>query len=564
LQFDEEKRDERLEEMRRKEEEDLVKILSEKYGTPHIDLTGISIEGDALRLIPEDRARGAGMAAFGITGKKLDIAVLSPERNEVKIEVEELKSKGYVPFLYMASRRSLERAWGRYKEISQSFEAKAGIIDVSEEFLAQMAEKIKSVKDIKETTEKIIKENKGHKISAMFELLLAGAVALDSSDIHIEPEEKEVHIRFRLDGVLESVLTIDFETYRLVNSRTKLISGLKLNVKDSAQDGRFSIKMSGTETEVRTSTIPGTYGESIVLRILNPKAIGVPFEELGIDARLFKIIEAEIRKPNGIILTTGPTGSGKTTTLYAILKKIYDPGTKMITIEDPVEYHLAGITQTQVEEEKGYTFLNGLRAALRQDPDVIMVGEIRDSETAKVAINAALTGHLVFSTLHTNTAAGTIPRFIDLGVNPKIISSALNLSLAQRLVRKLCSACKKEDVPNADEAKKISSVLERIKKENKLYAFEEIGENKDGKKFFRAVGCDKCNNTGYKGRIGVHEGILADEAIEKIITENPSEREIERAAVPQGILTLAEDGIVKVLKGITSLEEIERVVELGE
>ncbi len=562
IDFDETKRDERMAELRKREEEDLVKMLSEKYGVPYIDLTGISIEGDALRLIPEAKAREVGMAAFQVVGKKLLVAVLSPEKKEVKIAVGELEAQGFVPFLYMVSNASLARAWGRYKEISQSFATRAGIMDISTEFLNEVAVKIKTLRDIRETVETIARENKGHKISAMFEIILAGAIAIDASDVHIEPEADAVKLRFRLDGVLESLMSIDFDTYRLLNSRTKLISGLKLNIKDSPQDGRFSIKISGAEIEIRTSILPGAYGESIVLRILNPKTISVPFENLGIEGRLFKIIEREIRKPNGIILTTGPTGSGKTTTLYAVLKKIYDPGEKIITIEDPIEYHLPGITQTQVEEEKGYTFAGGLRSVLRQDPDVVMVGEIRDAETAKTAINAALTGHLVFSTLHTNNAAGTIPRLIDLGVNPKIISSALNIALAQRLVRKLCEACKKEGVPNKEESLTITAVLARIKKENKLYALEELGDNSNGAKIWRAVGCVKCNNTGYKGRIGIHEGILTDENIEKIIAENPSEREIKKAAESQGILDLAEDGLVKVLKGITSLEELERVVEL--
>lgn len=537
-------------------------MLSEKYGVPYADLTGVSIENDALRLIPEQKARDSGVVAFKVTGKKLYLAVTSPEKTQTKEIVGELESRGYVPFLYMVSHSSLDRAFNRYKEISGSFVTKAGILDISTDFLNEIAGKIKSVRDVRETVEDILRQNKGHKISAMFEIILAGAIAVDASDVHIEPEESSVRLRFRLDGVLETILSLDFDTYNLLASRVKLLSGLKLNIKDDAQDGRFSIKISGAEIEIRTSVIPGSYGESIVLRLLNPKAISVPFEQLGIDTRLLKIIEREIRKPNGIILTTGPTGSGKTTTLYAVLKKIYDPGTKVITIEDPIEYHLSGITQTQVEEEKGYTFAAGLRSALRQDPDVIMVGEIRDSETATTAINAALTGHLVFSTLHTNNAAGTIPRLIDLGVNPKIISSALNISLAQRLVRKLCETCKKEGVPNKEESAVIGATLARIAQENKLYSLKDLGDNSLGGKIWRAVGCDTCNNTGYKSRIGIHEGILTDEAIEKIINENPSEREIKKIALPQGILDLAEDGIVKVLKGITSLDELERVVEL--
>ncbi len=562
LDFDEEKQSGRRAEFRKREEEDLVKMLSEKYSVPYVDLSGVAIEGDALRLIPEQKARDEGIVAFKVTGKKLYIAVISPEKTQTKEIVSGLESRGYIPFIYMVSRASLDRALKRYKEISGSFETKAGILDISEEFLNEIAGKIKSVRDIRETVEGIMRQNKGHKISAMFEIILAGAIAVDASDVHVEPEEDKVKLRFRLDGVLEAIMSLDFDTYNLLASRVKLLSGLKLNVKDAAQDGRFSIKISGTEIEIRTSVIPGAYGESIVLRLLNPKTIAVPFEELGIDERLFKVIEREIRKPNGIILTTGPTGSGKTTTLYAILKKIYSPGTKVITIEDPIEYHLAGITQTQVEDKKGYTFASGLRSALRQDPDVIMVGEIRDGDTATTAINAALTGHLVFSTLHTNNAAGTIPRLIDLGVNSKIISSALNISLAQRLVRRLCEFCKKEGAPNKDEAAIINATLARLKKENKLYAFKEIGENAEGKKMWRAVGCDKCNQTGYKSRIGVHEGILTDEAIEKIINTNPSEREIKKAALPQGIMDMAQDGMVKVLKGITSLDELGRVVEL--
>lgn len=562
IQFDEEKRDERLNELRKREEEELVKMLSSKYGVAYADLSAVPLEGDALHLITEAKAREAGLAPFQATGKKILVAVLAPERKETVLAISELQSRGFIPFLYMVSKGSIERAWGRYKELSQSFETKAGILDISTDFLNDISEKIKNIHDIRETVGEVMRKNEGHKISSMFEIILAGAIAVDASDVHIEPEEGAVKIRFRLDGVLEAIMSLDFETYKLLNSRVKLISGLKLNVKDSAQDGRFSIKISGVEVEIRTSVLPGAYGESVVLRLLNPNSISVPFEQLGIDERLLKIIEREIKKPNGIILTTGPTGSGKTTTLYAILKKIYDPGTKVITIENPIEYHLSGITQTQVEDEKGYSFASGLRSVLRQDPDVIMVGEIRDSETATTAINAALTGHLVFSTLHTNNAAGTIPRLIDLGINPKIISSALNIALAQRLVRKLCEFCKKESVPNEKEVRVITSILERIKNENKLYALEEIGANKNGGKMWRPEGCPKCNGTGYKGRIGVHEGILTDENIEKIINENPSEREIKRAAEPQGLLDLAEDGMVKVLKGITSLEELERVVEV--
>ena len=280
-------------------------------------------------------------------------------------------------------------------------------------------------------------------------------------------------------------------------------------------------------------------------------------EELGINEKLLNIILHELKKPNGMILNTGPTGSGKTTTLYAFLKKIHTPEIKIITIEDPIEYHLKGIVQTQVEEEKGYTFLEGLRSALRQDPDVIMVGEIRDEETAEIAVNASLTGHLVFSTLHTNNAAGTFPRLIDLGVNSKVITSAINIAMAQRLVRKLCNKCKKKSVLGGKENVLIKKVLDSISDKNYL-------KDLDAQNVYEEVGCQECNFTGYKGRTGIYEAVLTDEKIENIVIQNPSEREINKASESQGILNMKQDGILKILQGMTSLDELSRVIDLEE
>ena len=363
-------------------------------------------------------------------------------------------------------------------------------------------------------------------------------------------------MRFRIDGILTDVLHFDSETFELLLSRIKLVSELKLNVKEKAQDGRFSIKLTDIEIEVRTSLLPGPYGESVVMRILNPNSIAIDLEKLGIHPRLLEIFKKEIRKPNGLILTTGPTGSGKTTTLYAFLKKIYTPDIKVVTIENPIEYHLEGIVQTQAEAPKGYSFAEGLRSALRQDPDVIMVGEIRDDETAGVAINAALTGHLVFSTLHTNNAAGSFPRLLDLGVNPKVISSALIISIAQRLVRTLCQDCKKEIPLEGANKKTIDQIIETIP--DPIYL---EGIQRD--QIWSAVGCPKCSGLGFKGRIGIFEAILVDAEIEKMIITNPSERDIREAAKSQKLLTLAQDGIIKVLSGVTTLEELDRVVDFS-
>jgi type II secretory ATPase GspE/PulE/Tfp pilus assembly ATPase PilB-like protein len=447
--------------------------------------------------------------------------------------------------------------WSRYKDLSYSFETKSGSLDISNDEIIQLVSSVGSISDIKKMVENVLGQKKTFRTSRILEIILAGSIALKASDIHIEPEDEKIRLRYRLDGVLTDVLYFDKNTFNLIVSRIKLISELKINVTTIAQDGRFSIKLSGQEIEVRTSLLPGPNGESVVLRVLNTNAIGVDIDKLNIHPKLLSILKKEIAKPNGMILTTGPTGSGKTTTLYAFLKKIYSPEIKIITIENPIEYHLEGIVQTQTEPSKGYTFAEGLRSALRQDPDVIMVGEIRDSETATTAINASLTGHLVFSTLHTNNAAGSFPRLLDLGVNYKVIASALNISIAQRLVRTLCSVCKKEVLLEGEDKKLVERIVSNIS--DKSYLSEIQME-----KIWHSVGCEKCNNTGYKGRMGVHEAILMDSKIEEAILKNPSERDIREASKEQGLLNLSQDGILKVLQGHTSIDELERVVDLSQ
>jgi type II secretory ATPase GspE/PulE/Tfp pilus assembly ATPase PilB-like protein len=455
----------------------------------------------------------------------------------------------------MVSHQSLEKVWNRYKDLSYSNETKEGALDISSEQIKNFLDGVKSVDDVKKLISDLLVDPKAYKISHLLEILVAGALALKASDIHVEPEEHIVRIRFRLDGVLIEILQFDHKIFRLLQSRIKLLSGMKLNV-GSAQDGRFSIILGEKEIEIRASVLPSAYDESIVMRVLNPDSISVRLEDLGIPKRLMTILDREVSKPEGMILTTGPTGSGKTTTLYAFLKKIYTPGIKIITIENPIEYHLAGLVQTQTNAEKGYTFLEGLRSALRQDPDVIMVGEIRDKETAEIAVNSALTGHLVFSTLHTNNAAGTFPRLIDLGVNPKIITSALSLSMAQRLVRALCPVCKKKVLLTGRAKDVVARIVLSIK--NISDYIDTVPDS-----IYEPVGCKECNNTGYRGRLGIYEAIMRSEALEHAVNNNPSEREIWKAVEDQGILRLQQDGILKILLGQTSLDELERVVDLG-
>jgi len=562
--FDEEKQNKQLDDLHRLEEEELVATLAEsKYGLPYVDLTRLGIDNEALRAIDEKDSREMHVAPFKLSGKNIMIALRSPSDDLISKLKEQLERKALVPTFYMVSMASLNKVWDRYKELSLAESSKVGGLEISADILRETAKNIGKMQDIEKAVKDALAGNQIHKISHMLEIILAGAIAIKASDIHVEAEEKQARLRLRLDGVLQDVMFFGLDIYHLLNSRIKLMSGMKLTTSLGAQDGRFSIAEDKEEISIRCSMIPGAYGESIVMRILDPKSLQGKLEEFGIEPYLFSIIEQEIAKPNGLILITGPTGSGKTTTLYAFLNKIYSSEIKIITIEDPIEYHLKGITQTQTNDEKGYTFLEGLRSALRQDPDVVMVGEIRDAETAKIAVESALTGHMVFSTLHTNNAAGVIPRLIDLEVNPKILVSALSLSIAQRLVRRLCPVCKKEKVPTETEAKTIKMILEEAKAEEK--DLKKFGIDFDAPiKLYSPVGCEKCNITGYKGRIGIFEAIKTDEAIEKIMPENPSEREIKKIAAKQGILSMRQDGVVKMLTGITSYDEVASVVDLNE
>lgn len=529
-------------------------MLSEKHGLPYADLSRMTIDIDALKLIPESKAHEGNMAIFQKVSRRLQIAVLNPILAKTKKILEELASQGYKTELFLVSETSLERAWSRYKEIPSFEEMSVGSIDVSPERLEEFHTKIKNISDFVHLLTPYVKAKKIRRVSEIVEAILAGALALDASDIHLEPQEKTTKIRFRLDGVLHDIIDFATSSYNLILSRIKLISEMKLNIHDRAQDGRFTIQAKGINIEVRVSSLPGPFGETLVLRVLNPKTIALTLKDLGMHPVFQEIIERELRRPNGMLLTTGPTGSGKTTTLYAFIKSKNKPELKIITIEDPIEYHIAGINQTQVNPAKKYTFANGLRSILRQDPDVILVGEIRDLETAEIAMHAALTGHLVFSTLHTNNAAGTIPRLIDLKANPSIIAPAINAALAQRLIRRLCDHCKKKVKPTPKEAKIITETLNKIADKYKK------GIEKTDV-FWKAGGCNKCNNIGYKGRIGIFEAFLVDDTVEKLILKKPSEGDLKEAMKKQEMITMFQDGILKVLEGQTSLEELMRIGE---
>ncbi|KPJ54727.1 hypothetical protein AMJ47_03800 [Parcubacteria bacterium DG_72] len=406
---------------------------------------------------------------------------------------------------------------------------------------------VKTIPNFKKKIEQSLKK----KTTELIEIMLAGAIRLKASDIHIEPEEEEVKLRVRLDGILQDVLFLDNKIYKALTSRIKLLARLKLNVSDRPQDGRFSILFKDSAIEIRASSLPAEYGESIVMRILDPKNL-INVESLGLRDDMTKVFNREIQQPNGMIVVTGPTGSGKTTTLYAILRRLNKPEIKIITIEDPIEYHLEGINQTQVDHKKGYDFASGLRSIMRQDPDVVLVGEIRDLETAQIALQAALTGHLVLSTLHTNDATGTVARLQALGEKPVNISPAINIAIGQRLIRKVCSECKRMEIATTLELKQIKDALKGVK--------IKMPEIKSELKIVRAVGCKECNNTGYKGRLGVFEFFLIDDEMEKFILTSPSIVEMKEKAIKKGMITMQQDGFIKVVEGKTTIEEIKRVI----
>ncbi len=417
---------------------------------------------------------------------------------------------------------------------------------------AKLAEVQKQVTNVLEFRKKI-EESLASPATELLAVILTGAITLDASDIHVEPEDKESKIRLRMDGILHDVIVFDPRVYKTLLARVKLLSEVKLNVTDRPQDGRFTILIGDTIVEIRASTLPSEYGESIVLRTLNPKSL-IEIEALGLRKDLVEIFEKEIKKPNGMIIVTGPTGSGKTTTLYAILKKINKPEIKIITIEDPIEYRLEGLSQTQVEPAKGYDFASGLKSIMRQDPDVILVGEVRNLETAEIACQASLTGHLVFSTLHTNDAAGAVARLIDLGVRPISIAPALNMIVAQRLPRKVCKKCATFAKPSLIELGKIKKGLAGVGREILPKSF--FTKNL---KIPKAQGCPYCNATGYKGRIGVYETFLVDDQMEKFILTNPSIVALREMAIKKGMVLMHQDALIKVLEGITTIEEIDRV-----
>lgn len=534
-----------------REKERATEGMAGQLGFPYINLKGFPIASDYLRLIPKEKSKELKAICFFKDDNSIKLAAVDPEVAGLKDVISQLREKFFNIRidLFLITEHSFQCAYKLYEHVHIPKQIKRGV-EISQDDIDKYRREIKSFRQISGKL-------KGANVTQIFTIILAGAISSRSSDVHIETEDKEIVVRYRIDGVLQKVATIRKEDWTKIISRVKLLAGLKLNITTVPQDGHITIYLTGDKIDVRVSTLPTAYGESIVMRLLMSSAAGISYEELGIRGRACEQIKQEIEKPNGMIITTGPTGSGKTTTLYSFLKVLNTPGNKIITLEDPIEYHIEGVNQSQVDRSKDYDFARGLRSILRQDPNIIMVGEIRDKETADVAIQAALTGHLVLSTVHTNDAAGAVPRFLAMGVKPFLLAPALNAVMAQRLVRRICEHCKeKADLDQATQ-ERIKNILAAIPA-NSGYKVD-LGKELV---FYQGRGCEQCHDLGYHGRIGIYEIFVMTKEIEKVIISSEiSEYQMKELAVKNGMISMVQDGLLKALDGITSVDEVFRVAQ---
>ena len=536
-----------LKKMRQESEEEKASALAKENNLPYIDLNLIPVTTEDVFSLPEKESRSYGIVVFQKGGKDVRIATHNPKKEGLEEYVAKIRSeKGWDIHLFVVSMSSLEKIWNRYKESPMLENLDLFHLSLTGKDLEEFESKFKDLLDLKNRISEI-------PTTQIMEIMTGGAIKMEASDIHFEPQSDTMRLRYRIDGMLQDIGTFPLDIYHSVLSRIKMMGKMKINLRDVAQDGHFSINIENRRIDIRVNIIPGRFGESTVMRLLDQSKVMIPVESLGLRGLAYERVQKEMVKTTGMILTTGPTGSGKTTTLYSLINKLNEPDVKIITIEDPVEYELKGISQTQIAKDRGYTFAEGLRAIVRQDPDIILVGEIRDEETADIAINSALTGHLVLSTLHTNNAPATIPRLLEMGIKPSLIPPASNAFIAQRLVRVLCSHCKEKYVPAKETTETIKRILSIISPKAKVEIPREI------EYLYRSKGCTKCHNTGYKGRLGIFEIMTINEEIEKLILEMAGESDIMRAALEDGMITMTQDGIMKAVEGITSMEEVWRI-----
>lgn len=527
-------------------EADLYEKAAQYLDIPFISLKGREIKKEILNLIPGPVAGTHQVVAFDKEKDGLKLAMTDPTDIQT---IEFLHRKtGLEPKVYITPPGDLKEALHRYHaELEEDLR------------VIQDATGGESGKDLKKAAEEVPTIN-------IVNSILEHAVYEGASDIHIEPAEKEISVRYRIDGILKQIMTLPKNVQNGIIARVKILSNLKIDEHMIPQDGRFKIQIQDEKLAFRISIIPVYDGEKIVMRLLHEGAKPLSLDQLGFLEKQRTIIETAIKKPHGMILVTGPTGSGKTTTLYSILGILNQPGVNILTIEDPIEYRLPGVNQSQINPKVGFTFASGLRAFLRQDPNIIMVGEIRDQETAEIAIHAAMTGHLVLSTLHTNDAPTTVPRLIDMGVPPFLVAYTTNIIMAQRLVRKICTYCKKEFTLDKASAIELGKVFD-VKKMSTLFkdniTGKDAGSSSDLEKtiFYTGAGCHRCGQSGFKGRVGIYEILEIDEELIKMINSHGTAEEIKNYAREKGMITMLEDGLIKAKTGVTTISEILRVTK---
>lgn len=537
-----------IEKVNREFQENAALKDAKELGLPYINIGKTPLNPDILKLVEFETAKNARLIPFFKVGKKLRVAVENPEKPETKIAIAQLQEKSFEASLSLASAAGIDEALAVYEKVKQ-YEKPKIIQTVEEKTVGTYEKEIKILSDLPAKLESVTAEE-------ALNLLNIAAMKTGASDIHYEPQENAITVRLRIDGVLHKVFELNHLIFEKIANQIKYESKMRLNVSNISQDGRYVFNFNEKKIAVRVSSIPTPYGEAFVCRFLIGGQKIWSLEELGFQGKGLEILKSTTQIANGMILCTGPTGSGKSTTLYSLLSQMNTPESKIITLEDPVEFYLAGVTQSQINEKQGYNFNTGLKAVLRQDPDIVMLGEIRDMETAETAAQAALTGHILLSTLHTNSAVETVPRLINIGLPPFMIAPALNIIIAQRLVRRICPGCAKPTAISPSEKQEVETVIENLKKVNPGVIMEIPS------KISKVSGCETCSSTGYKGRIVIAEVLTVSPTMKDLILKNASSADLAAQARKEGLITMKEDGILKVLQGITTLEEVHRATAL--
>lgn len=531
-------------------EEKEAQRKADELKIPYIDVARFPLNPDILKIITPQQSTAAGAMPYFKSGKNYKFAVTDPTRPELLALLEELRAKGYTIELSLASSSSILDGHKWY-DLSQ-YQEKQEVKNVVAETEIQFEKELENMVKIKDQLEKLPAEE-------ALNLLNVSAIKAGASDVHYEPEETKCVLRFRIDGMLRPVLEISRDLYMRLANQLKYKAGMKLNVTSEPQDGRYRFVVNDRNIDVRVSSLPLEAGESFVCRVLDSGKKFKGLEELGFSGSALETIRKTADLAQGMVLVTGPTGSGKTTTLYVLLNMFNKPDEKIITLEDPIEYHLKGITQSQINEKRGYTFADGLRAVLRHDPDIVMIGEIRDRETAEVAVQAALTGHVLLATVHTNSAIETVTRLVTIGVSPLMIAPAVSVITAQRLVRRLCDSCVVDRPITDAERTEYSKLLAAIAEADAVAGKKAIEDFAKQTTVKAPKGCENCNNIGYRGQLVISEVLHFDDDLREAVLENKTPRELMEIARKKGFLTMAEDGLLKVLAGQTTYEEVSRV-----